>query len=55
MLETDKLLENLNLENSNLFRLPARSPARRSKGRDFDIRISDLGNTEQGGIRWKIS
>jgi len=50
MFETNKSLRHLDFENSDLFRLPARSPASRSlaegrrfgEGRDFDIRISDL-------------
>jgi len=37
MFETNKGLKNLNFENSNLFRLPARS--RYGEGRDFDIRL----------------
>jgi hypothetical protein len=40
MFEMKKNLKNLNFENSNLFRLPARS--RFGEGRDFDIRISDF-------------
>jgi len=40
MFETNKSLRNLIFENSNLFRLPARS--RYGEGRDFDIRISDF-------------
>jgi len=54
MLETSESLRRLDFENSNLFRLPARSPASRSlaegrrsgEGRDFDIRISDFFSTQ---------
>jgi hypothetical protein len=54
MLETNESLRRLGFENSNLFRLPARSPASRSlaegrrsgEGRDFDIRISNYFNIQ---------
>jgi hypothetical protein len=46
MFETNKDLRDLNLENSDLLRLPACSPALRDEVSDFDIRISGLTKGE---------